>query len=87
MSAMIEVKEAVRIAEKYLQEVLPSFGEPKLEEVEFSEPFQSWLITFKTGLLQKPNTFGELLRPPTPAKVVQVRATDGKLIAIKNRAA
>ncbi len=84
---MIEVKEAVRIAEKYLQEVLPDFGEPKLEEVEYSEPRQAWLITFKAGLLPKSDTLSELLRPSSLTKVVQVSVTDGKLIAIKNRAA
>lgn len=84
---MIEVKEAVLNAEKYLHEVLPDFGEPKLEEVEYSEPLKAWLITFKAGLLPKSDTLSELLRPSSLTKVVQVGASDGRLIAIKNRAA
>jgi hypothetical protein len=85
---MIEVKEAIRVAEKYIQEVMPDFGMPKLEEIEFSEPFQAWLITFKAGVLPKSeSSLSELLRPFSHTKVVQVSASDGKLIAIKNKAA
>lgn len=92
-NTMIQVKEAIKIAENYLQEILPGFssGNMMLEEVECSEPFQSWLITFSSGTngvsAWEPTSLASMLGIRRFMKIVQVRAADGELIAIKNKAA
>ncbi len=90
---MIQVKEAIKIAENYLQETLPGFssGNMMLEEIEYSEPFQSWLVTFSSDTngvsTREPTALASMLGFRRFMKIVQVRAADGELIAIKNKAA
>jgi hypothetical protein len=88
---MIEAKEAVEIAEKFIQAIMPNFGTPKLEEIErFGETDYDagiWILTFSRDSDLKPGSLEELLRRSELIKVVRVSASDGRIISIKNRAA
>jgi len=86
---MIEAKEAVGIAEKFIQAIMPNFGTPKLEEIEYidDEYGGEWKLTFSKDSDLKPGSLEELLRRSELTKVVRVSANNGRILSIKNKAA
>ncbi len=88
---MIEAKEAVEIAGKFIQVIMPNFGTPKLEEIEYDNEADYgqgiWVLTCSRDSDLKVGSLEELLRRSELTKVVRVSAVDGRILSIKNKAA
>lgn len=94
-SRKIDAKRAAQQALKYLQDVFPSelISDIALEEIEFSEDDNCWLITLshrsKGGRSPKRNapSMAELLGPArsTKYKVFKVDAHTGRVVSMKIR--
>jgi len=86
---MIGVKEAVKTALDYVQELYgPTFSDFLLEEAEPTEDGLYWLITvgFSRSVRQK-TSIAEMLAPKEERlyKIVKVDATSGEPISVKIR--
>jgi len=91
---MIDVKEAVRTAAKYLADLFAEEGisDIRLEEVELSEDVQTWNVTL--SFLRKAGVQTPLAEQLSVAlgpqrdrdfKVLTVRADDGSVTSVKIR--
>lgn len=88
---MLEPKEVLGKARKYLVDVIPEFAQldPKVEEMSLGQDIlgnSRWRITFyaysdKDG---DPNSLADLVRRQRIEKVVSVASDDGALIAVEN---
>jgi hypothetical protein len=88
---MLEPKEVVGKARKYLADLMPEFAQldPKVEEITLGQDLlgkSRWRITFyvypdKDG---EPNSLADLVRRQRIEKVVSVSPDDGALIAVEN---
>jgi len=88
---MLEPKDVLGRAEKYLVDLIPEFAklDPKVEEIKLGPDVfgnSRWRITFyaysdKNG---EPNSLADLVRRQRIEKVVSVTPDDGSLIAIEN---
>lgn len=95
---MIDVKQAVNAAIEYLNILYDpkEIGNVQLEEVEFADVEQEWLVTIGFDRRVKDSfapsdplrdAIGGLIRPETTReyKLFHVRASDGKVAAMKIR--
>jgi hypothetical protein len=82
---MVNVEEAVKIAFTQLSKVMPEYLElkPSIEEFERSEDGSSWNVTFRAKNPDVDNGTKNVFYPYRD-KLVQIRASDGDLIAIRN---
>ena len=85
---MLEASEVVAKARFYLHEIMPEFTElgPKVEEMVLSPDSSRWKVTFVAHMPDAPKaeSLAELLSRKTIEKVVDVGASDGALIAVRN---
>lgn len=85
---MLQANEVVAKARFYLGEIMPEFAElsPKVEEMVLSQDAARWKITFVAQMPEAPKVenLGDLMRRRTIEKVVDVGASDGALIAVRN---
>jgi hypothetical protein len=87
---MLEVGEVIGKARGYLTEVVPDFAklQPKVEEIVLSPETSIWKITFlaqSPSFTLKAESLADLLsNARTIEKVVDVRADDGSLVAVRN---
>ena len=83
---MIDAKQAVRIAEDKLPDVVPAFAalKPVVEEIEQTVDGQAWLITFraKNADIRSDEGYGSFL--PFIEKVVRLAADNGSLLSVLN---
>lgn len=83
---MIDAKQAVRIAEEKLPDVVPAFAalKPFVEEVEQSQDGKEWRITFraKNSDFQEDASYASFL--PFIEKIVRLGANSGDLLAVLN---
>lgn len=79
---MIEAKEAAVNAARYFKELTGYLDRVTVEEVEFDDATQNWLITL--GYIEEPEKaiFGESKKAN---KVFRVDANSGKVISMKIR--
>ena len=91
-SKIIDVKQAVRLAKKYFDELYEGEDLPNvlLEEIEITEDEKLWLITFgydtdHTVELPYDTVLGPRVRHLRDYKTVEVDAVTGELIALKIR--
>jgi hypothetical protein len=88
---MLEPKEVIGKARKYLADIMPDFAEldPKVEEMNLGQDLlgkSRWRITFyayppESG---EPNSLADLVRRQRIEKVVSVAPDNGSLISIDN---
>jgi len=87
---MIDVKEAVQQAKRYLTEIF-SGEQPqllRLEEVELSQDESTWRVTLSFVPGNAPGALAAALGVPSGSrdyKMVTVRATDGQVQSVKIR--
>jgi hypothetical protein len=88
---MLDLKDAVKLAENYLTETFPDFAasDLRLEEVESPLQTGAWCFTFSaaTNASSTGNSFLDSLRTYRTHKLVQLEKDSGVLLAVKNRAA
>jgi len=87
-NASINVKQAVEIAAKHLQSLLPTAENPRLEEAEISEDDRFWLITLGFYDPNEPKSGAEWALISGPRRIYKIfkidRAT-GEVRAMKIR--
>jgi hypothetical protein len=85
---MLGASEVVVKARGYLDEIMPEFAElkPHVEEMVLSQDASRWKITFLAQLTDSPKaeSLADLVRRRVVEKVVDVKASDGTLIAVRN---
>jgi hypothetical protein len=85
----MDVKEAVGLAKKYIGEIFADepISDLGLEEVEFDNSSQNWLVTIGFWRQWKNPSGGiSVLVPRTrDYKVVRIADADGKMLSVKNR--
>jgi hypothetical protein len=85
---MLQAGEVVAKARFYLDQIMPEFTElsPKVEEMVLSPDSSRWKITFVAHMPEAPKaeSLADLLSRRTIEKVVDVGASDGSLIAVRN---
>lgn len=83
---MLAPEEAISKARNYLGEVVPEYVSlnPKVEEIEQTQDFSTWKISFSAMEAKKASSLADLLSGNKVWKIVSVRAEDGSLIAVKN---
>ncbi len=82
---MINVEKAVDIALSVLTKIMPDYAalKPEVDEFALSKDGSFWNVTFRAKN-PEPNPFGGQVFYPYKDKVVQIKANDGELIAIRN---
>jgi len=82
---MVDVETAVKIAFTQLGKVMPEYLElkPSVEEFERSNDGSVWNVTFRAKNPDSDNGNRNVFYPYRD-KLVQIRASDGDLIAIRN---
>jgi hypothetical protein len=82
---MVDVEAAVKIAFTQLGKVMPEYLElkPSIEEFERSEDGSVWNVTLRARNPDADND-GKSIFYPYRDKLVQIRASNGDLIAIRN---
>ncbi len=82
---MVDVETAVKIAFTQLGKVMPEYLElnPSIEEFERSNDGSVWNVTFRAKNPDSDNGNKNVFFPYRD-KLVQIRASDGDLIAIRN---
>jgi len=88
---MLEPKDVLGRARKYMVEVMPEFAQldPKVEEISLAQDLlgkSRWRITFYAYSANsgEPDSLADLVRRQRIEKVVSVAPDDGSLIAIEN---
>ena len=84
----MDVREAVALAKKYVTEVFVDepISDLGLEEVEFDDSSQTWLVTIGFWRQwQNPGGIAALVPRKRDYKVVRISDTDQKMISVKNR--
>jgi len=85
---MLDASEVVSKARGYLTEIMPEFAElkPKVEEMVLSQDTSRWKITFTAQLKDSPKaeSLADLVHRRFIEKVVDIKANDGGLIAVRN---
>lgn len=79
---MVQVREAVQKAQRYLPDVFPTAEgkEMRLEGVELSDDAKFWIVTFSYD----PSREGHLVRSLREYKTVKLRAEDGEFFGARN---
>jgi hypothetical protein len=82
---MVDVETAVKIAFDQLGKVMPDYLElnPSIEEFERSKDGSLWNVTFRAKNPDMENGTKNFFYPYRD-KLVQIKASDGDLIAIRN---
>ncbi len=82
---MVDIETAVKIAFTQLGKVMPEYLElnPSIEEFERSNDGSVWNVTFRAKNPDSDNGNKNVFYPYRD-KLVQIRASDGDLIAIRN---
>ncbi len=82
---MVDVDEAVKIANVYLMKVMPGFAalHPEIMEFERSENGDVWTVTFRAKNPDAQNGTPNVFYPYVD-KQVQIQTSNGELIAIRN---
>jgi len=82
---MVDVEEAVKIAATYLEKVMPGYAalDPKIEEFELSKDGSVWNVTFRAKNPEVQNNNPNVFYPYLD-KLVQIRTSNGDLLAIQN---
>ncbi len=82
---MVDVETAVKIAFTQLGKVMPEYLElnPAIEEFERSEDGSLWNVTFRARNPDMESGIKNVFYPYRD-KIVQIKASDGDLIAIRN---
>jgi hypothetical protein len=82
---MVDVDEAVKIAATYLEKVMPGYValHPEIEEFALSSDGSVWNVTFRA---KNPEVKGGTSNVffPYLDKLVQIRTSNGALLAIQN---
>jgi len=82
---MIDVKEAVKNANEYLQAFFPHAQNIQLEEVELDETRKLWLITMSFPDEEDKNAPVSLYARQRRYKIFSISAEDGKVTAMKSK--
>ena len=82
---MIDVKRAVSIAIRFVDEVLAEqkLIDARLEEVELSNDEKLWYVTL--SFLREPKGLAEAIQPTREYKTVTIQSADGKVQSMKIR--
>jgi hypothetical protein len=82
---MIDVKEAVKNANEYLQAFYPEVKSTVLEEVELDEQRKLWLITMSFPDEEEKGGPVSLYARQRRYKVFSINAEDGRVTAMKSK--
>jgi hypothetical protein len=86
----MDVKEAVRAAKQYVQEVFADEGisDVGLEEVEFNDQAEEWRVTIgfsRAWDKQSPFALAPAAARPRSYKVLRISDKTGDIISVRNR--
>ena len=82
---MIDVKQAVKNANEYMQAFFPEVKSPVLEEVELDEQRKLWLITLSFPDEEEKGGPVSLYARQRRYKIFSINAKDGSVVAMKSK--